>query len=162
MRDSSRMPTKKKTTKKKTTTAAPKVKAAPAKSYKESPLKGMPIDEWLRTQVSGWQRDLIEKLVALTRKAAPKATISIKWRQPTLEANGPFAFIKPAKAHVTFGFFRGAELKDPAGLLVQEGGARMKIIRYTEDGPIPTRALSALIKDAVAQNLAKGSAMFDR
>jgi hypothetical protein len=156
------MPTTKNETKTKKEAAPAKVKAAPAKSYKESPLKGMPIEEWLRTEVSGWQRDLIEKLVALTRKAAPKATISIKWRQPTLEANGPFAFIKPAKAHVTFGFFRGTELADPTGLLVQKDGARMKLIRYTSDGPIDARALSALIKDAVAQNLEKGSAMFER
>jgi hypothetical protein len=155
------MPTTKKKTTKKKTAAKVKVKA-PAKSYKESPLKGMPVDEWLKKHVSGWQRDLIAKLVALTKKSAPKASIAIKWRQPTLEANGPLGFIKPAKAHVTMGFFRGAELDDPKGLLHTEGGARMKIIRFTDPPALDAAGLGGLIKQAVALNLEKGSAMFDR
>ena len=61
-------------------------------------------------RLAGWQVTLVRRLIALVRKAAPGATAAIKWGQPVFESDGPFAFIRPAKTHVTFGFWRGSEI----------------------------------------------------
>jgi hypothetical protein len=138
------MAAKKKTTKKAPARATPKV----------SPLKGMSVDAWVKAKTAGWQREVIGKLLALAKRAAPGATVSIKWAQPVFEQNGPFAFIKPAKAHVTFGFWRGAELTDGAGVL--EGGDRMKHVKIASAEALDEKRLAAFVREAVALNAAKG------
>ena len=56
------------------------------------------------------QAETIRRLRAIVWEAAPKAVESIKWGQPVYEQVGPFAFIKAASKHVTFGFWRGTEI----------------------------------------------------
>jgi hypothetical protein len=150
------MPTAKKTAAKKTPTAKKAAtKKAPAGTMpKVSPLRGMDVDEWVKKKASGWQLALVEELVRVARKAAPKATYAVKWGIPVLDANGPVAFIKLAKAHVTFGFWRGAELADTAGLL--EGGDRMRHLKISEKDKVPVAALSAFVKEAARLNAEKG------
>ena len=132
-------------------------KATPVRSVtKESPLKGMPLGDWVKAKASGWQVGAIERLIKIVRAAAPEASATIKWGQPVFESNGPFAFIRPAKAHVTFGFWRGTEIVDPKKLL--EGtGDRMAHIKIRSADAIDEAALSAMIKDAVRLNQEKGS-----
>jgi len=58
-----------------------------------------------------------------------------------------FAYVNAFRAHVNVGFFRGAELADPNGLLVGTG----KIMRHVELGPdhdVDTAALRKLIQTA--------------
>src|SRR5262249_29747295 len=134
--------TAKKTAAKKTAakkTAAKKT-AAPRMVAKVSPLKGMPVDQFVATKIAGWQSDVARSLLALVQKAAPEATVAIKWGQPVFELNGPFAFLKPAKAHLTFGFWRGAELDDPKRLL--SGGERMSHVKLTGPGEVDASALT--------------------
>lgn len=129
--------------------------AATREAYKVSPLRGMPVDEWIRTKTGGWQSDVIRRVVELVRKAAPEATVSIKWSQPVFEQDGPFAFIKPAKAHVSVGFWRGGEVADPKGLL--ERGDRMGHFKLHGPDELDEKALLAMVKDAVRLNREKGS-----
>jgi hypothetical protein len=123
---------------------------------KESPLKGMPVAQWMKEKTSGWQAQVVERLLGLVKEVAPESTSSIKWGQPVFEANGPFAYVRPAKAHVTFGFWRGAELADPKKLLAGAGD-RMTHMKITSPDQIDAGALRALIKDAVRLNREKGS-----
>ena len=59
----------------------------------------------------------------------------------------PFAYVNVFKAHANVGFYFGAELKDPAGLL--EGtGRRMRHVSITPGAPLDSKALSALIQEA--------------
>jgi hypothetical protein len=122
---------------------------------KVSPMKGMAVDAWVKKKTSGWQRTVVERLLALAKRAAPAAAVTIKWAQPVLEQNGPLAFIKPAKAHVTFGFWRGAELTDDDGVL--EGGDRMKHVKIGSLEALDERRLSALLRQAVALNAKHGN-----
>ena len=58
-----------------------------------------------------------------------------------------FAYVNAFTAHVNVGFFRGAELADPDGLLEGTG----KLMRHVKLGPgsdIDERALTHLIKTA--------------
>ena len=63
-------------------------------------------------------------------------------------------FIKAAKAHVTFGFWRGAELSDDGGVL--EGGERMKHVKITSPDTLDEELLAALVREAAALNGSKG------
>src|SRR5262245_6345850 len=61
----------------------------------------------------------------------------------------PFAYVNVFKAHVNVGFYVGAELKDPAGLL--EGtGKRMRHVKVQPGTPLDAKALGALIQDSYA------------
>jgi hypothetical protein len=60
-----------------------------------------------------------------------------------------FAYVNAFKAHVNVGFFRGAEIADPDGLLEGTG----KFMRHVKLGPgrdIDARALRKLIETAYA------------
>ena len=58
-----------------------------------------------------------------------------------------FAYVNVFKAHVNVGFFRGAELDDPAGLL--EGtGKRMRHVKLKPGATPDEAALQALIEAA--------------
>ncbi|REK10773.1 MAG: DUF1801 domain-containing protein [Planctomycetota bacterium] len=60
-----------------------------------------------------------------------------------------FAYVNAFKAHVNVGFFRGAELADPAGLL--EGtGKLMRHVKLRPDNKIDDDALAQLIEAAYA------------
>ena len=62
-------------------------------------------------------------------------------------ADAAFAYVNAFKAHVNIGFFRGAELADPMGLL--EGtGKYMRHVKLRFDGRIDAAALVKLIESA--------------
>jgi hypothetical protein len=121
---------------------------------KVSKLKGMPVDDYV-AKLTESQQAIVSALRKIARKAAPDATEAIKWAQPIFEDDGPFAYIKPAKNHVTFGFWRGAELTDPKSLL--DGGDRMKHVKLASTKDIDKAALTAFIKQAVELNRTKGN-----
>jgi hypothetical protein len=123
---------------------------------KASPLKGMPIEQWANEKTSGWQAEAVAKIVSLVKKAAPDATASIKWGQPVFESNGPFAYIRPARGHVTFGFWRGGEIADPKKLLEGDGD-RMQHMKLAGLDAIDEKAITAMVKEAVRLNREKGS-----
>ena len=59
----------------------------------------------------------------------------------------PFAYVGAFKAHVNVGFFCGAQLPDPAGLL-EGSGKRMRHVKLTPDEEPDAAALGALIDAA--------------
>lgn len=121
---------------------------------KVSPLRGMDVDAWIAALAPPHQAGIVRALIATARKAAPQARLSIKWGQPVFEENGPIAFIKPAKAHVTFGFWRGAQLRDPKGVL--EGGEVMRHVKVRTEADIGKLSVGAFMREAVALNRAQG------
>jgi hypothetical protein len=62
-------------------------------------------------------------------------------------ADVAFAYVGVYTAHVSIGFFHGAELADPAGLL-QGTGRRMRHVKLTPDVECDADALAALIDAA--------------
>ena len=62
-------------------------------------------------------------------------------------ADAAFAYVNAFTSHVNVGFFRGAELADPAGLL--EGtGKYMRHVKIRPDGELEAKALMGLIQTA--------------
>jgi hypothetical protein len=115
---------------------------------------GTTVDEYVAS-LDGWRRAAATVLRQLAREAAPDARESIKWGQPVYELNGPFAWMKAFKSTVNFGFWRGADLTDPQGLLEGEGD-RMRHIKVREGAPPPVEELRRLIGEAVQLNAEKG------
>jgi hypothetical protein len=68
--------------------------------------------------------------------------------QPTACVDGAaFAYVDAFRAHVNVGFFRGAELPDPKGLL--EGtGRRMRHVKLRPAEEVDAMALTTLIRTA--------------
>jgi len=130
-------------------------RAPPRCTLKVSPLRGSPVDDYIEARVTGWQADAVRELVKLVHRVAPAAKSVIKWAQPVFECNGPFAFIKPATAHVTLGFWRGADLADPHGLLEGEG-ERMRHVKLKNLGEVKKPALAAFVREAVKLNQRDG------
>jgi hypothetical protein len=60
-----------------------------------------------------------------------------------------FGYVNAFSAHVNVGFFKGAELPDPAGLLLGTGKA-MRHVKLEPGKPIDEAALRALIATAYA------------
>ena len=123
--------------------------------YKVSPLRGMRVDAWIEGKTSGWQSGAARRVRDVIAAAAPEATCSIKWGQPVWEHNGPFAFFKPARAHVSVGFWRGSEIADPKGILTR--GDRMGHFKLLGPGDLDDAALTVMVKDAVRLNREKGT-----
>jgi hypothetical protein len=74
----------------------------------------------------------------------------------------PFAYVNVAKAHVTIGFFLGADLADPARLLAGTG-KRMRHVKLKVGKEIDSKALGNLIqasynevKEALNRRAAEG------
>ena len=63
--------------------------------------------------------------------------------------DAPFGYVNVFRAHVNVGFFCGAELADPAGLL-EGSGRRMRHVKVKPDANLNFAALSALIDAAYA------------
>ncbi|MBK6461190.1 MAG: DUF1801 domain-containing protein [Myxococcales bacterium] len=105
--------------------------------------------------LSGWQKEVVTSLREIVRRAAPEASESIKWGQPVYELSGPFAHIKAFARSVNLGFWRGAELADPAGLLTGDG-ARMRHMSLSALAEVREEPIVALVREAVRRNREKG------
>lgn len=62
-------------------------------------------------------------------------------------ADAAFAYVNAFTAHVNVGFFRGAELADPAGLL-EGSGKFMRHVKIRPGSDVDAAALAALIEAA--------------
>ena len=58
-----------------------------------------------------------------------------------------FGYVDAFSAHVNLGFFHGADLDDPAGLL-EGAGKRMRHVKVRWGQPVDAAALNALIASA--------------
>ena len=68
--------------------------------------------------------------------------------QPTAcVADAAFAYVAAYRAHAAVGFFHGADLPDPSGLL-EGSGKRMRHVKLRWGQPAPEAALQALITAA--------------
>ena len=61
--------------------------------------------------------------------------------------DAPFGYVNVFRAHVNVGFFHGAELEDPTGLL-EGSGKRMRHVKLKPGADVNVAALSALIDAA--------------
>jgi hypothetical protein len=104
-------------------------------------------DDYLADQ-SPKNRTIIRALRRFVKRVAPKLTETVKWGNGCwVGKKGPVAYVYSDTGFVQFGFFRGASLKDPKGLL--EGkGEYVRHIKVRRSSEIDERAFAALLKQA--------------
>lgn len=128
----------------------------PRRTEAVSPSAGLTIEQWVAKKIAAEQVPVASAIMMLVAEAAPDAKGVIKWGQPVFELNGPMAYFRGSKEHVTFGFWRGTQLTDPNGLLEGEGD-RMKHIKLRDTESMPREALKQFVKQAAQLNREQGS-----
>ena len=75
------------------------------------------VEAWFAAAAEG-QRPTLEALRELILTVAPEVTEEIKWGRPCYSnARGLVCYLHHTKSYATLGFYKGAELDDPEGLL---------------------------------------------
>ena len=102
------------------------------------------------------QRAIIAALRETVKTTVPDAIESIKWGQPVFELNGPIVFIRSARAHVTFGFWRGAELEAQGFIGLEGDGDRMRHLKIASLDEIDHDTIGRLVDAAAELNRVHG------
>jgi hypothetical protein len=114
-------------------------------------LNGAPVE--LRSIAKKWflqMRRCGDDVVELIHDGCPVACVE----------DAPFAYVNSFKSHVNVGFFQGAAIDDPAGLL-EGNGKRMRHAKLTADRDVNAAELSKLIEAAYADIKARLNAERD-
>jgi len=107
-------------------------------------------------ELGDWRGEMLARLRALIRAADPDVIEEWKWRGvPVWSHAGILCTGETYKAVVKMTFAKGASLPDPAGLFNAslEGNTR-RAIDFREGDEIDAEALTALLRAAVALNVA--------
>lgn len=103
------------------------------------------ICETLRASIASVHKDVVE--VAWRRQRVASYGIGPK------KSSEHYAYIAPQRSHVNMGFYRGAFLNDPNGLL--EGkGAMSRHVKIHEPVLAASPELKKLIRQAISERLA--------
>ena len=98
-------------------------------------------------------QEILQRLRATIRKAAPKAGETIKYGIPTFTLNGNLVFFSAYKNHIGFYPRMNAFKKE---LSAYEGGKGT--IRFPIDKPLPFALIGKLVKFRVKENLERAKA----
>ena len=111
-----------------------------------------------------WREATLSRMRALMCEADPDMTEEQKWRKPSNGMKGVPVWShhgivctgETYKASVKFTFAHGASLPDPSKLFNSSlDGATRRAIDIAEGGQVSARAFKALVKAAVAFNIAE-------
>ena len=113
--------------------------------------------------IDGWRGAALQRMRGLIKEADPAIVEAVKWRKPSnpagvpvWEHDGLVCTGETYKAYLKLTFARGASLSDPAGLFNAslDGGTR-RAIDIREEDTIDGEAFKALVREAVAENVAR-------
>ncbi len=138
--------------------AKPAVKKPSTPAKKASAAKAKP-----PLSSTDWRRDTLDKARAIILSADPQIVETVKWRKPSnpagvpvWERDGIICTGETYKTYVKLTFMHGAALEDPSTLFnAGLGGGTRRAIDFQEGDKINEKALKALVKAAVALNVAK-------
>jgi len=145
-------------------TPAKKAVRTPAKQAARTPAKkaapsararGVTVDVYA-AKLAPAQRAAFELLRRIVAAAAPGVTASIKWGQPVFEAGGPLCYARGSRAHLTFGFWRGAELAAQGFAGLEGTGSRMRHLRVTGPADVDRARIGRMVRAAARLNAERG------
>ena len=108
-------------------------------------------------ELGDWRGEMLGRIRSLIKEADPDVVEEWKWMGvPVWEHDGIICTGETYKSVVKMTFAKGAALKDPSGLFNSslDGNVR-RAIDVREGEKLDTRALKALIREAVALNKSK-------
>jgi hypothetical protein len=103
----------------------------------------------------GWRRRVVDSLRGAARAGGPLAE-QIKWGHLVYSHNGPVLLIRAEDERVLFGFWRGKRLRERDGNLRASGKYEMATITFVEGDGVDLHQARALVKAAIALNVALG------
>lgn len=106
-------------------------------------------------QIGGWRGEMLGRMRALIQSADPDVLEEWKWGIPVWSHDGIICTGETYNTKVKLTFAKGALVKDPSHLFNSslEGNVR-RAIDIQEGGKIDAAALKALVRAAVALNVA--------
>ncbi|MBT9471641.1 MAG: DUF1801 domain-containing protein [Pseudomonadota bacterium] len=108
--------------------------------------------------LDGWQADTA-KLLRQQIAAAGDLAEDFKWGHPMWSAGGAVCLFKSFKSHMTFAFWRGAQLTDLDPRLEPGGSFNMAAIKLTGPDQITSNEVGRLVAAAIALNREHGDPM---
>lgn len=110
-------------------------------------------------ELGDWRGETLSRLRRLILEADPEIVEEWKWANPVWSKGGIICTGETYKAAVKTTFAKGASVDDPAGLFNSslQGGTR-RAIDFRKGEPIDEEAFKALVRSAVAVNLARKQA----
>jgi hypothetical protein len=97
------------------------------------------------------QLALARQVRAAVCKAAPKAEETMRMGMLFFDARGPICFLQPHAKHLNLGFWRGAHLPDPRGVL-QGTGRHMRHLKIRAPVDVDAAAIGALVRAGAKLN----------
>jgi hypothetical protein len=138
--------------------ASRRISETKGKKVSEPKAAGKAASRLISEKIAGlgdWRGDTLARMRALIREADPDVLEEWKWMgTPVWSHEGGICTGESYKSVVKLTFFKGASLKDPAGLFNSSlDGNTRRAIDIHEDEEIDAEAFKALIRAAVALNL---------
>jgi hypothetical protein len=108
-------------------------------------------------ELGDWRGKVLAKLRALIKEVDPDVVETWKWRGvPVWEHGGMICTGESYKNYIKVTFAKGAALEDPAGMFNSSlDGNTRRAIDFHEGVKINEKAFKALVKGAIALNVAK-------
>jgi hypothetical protein len=115
------------------------------------------VDDYLNA-LPAWQQNLCTRLRRLIHAVDPEIEETIKrTRQPYFVLQGNVCAFLATKDHVNLFVYDGAIVPDPEGIITAgHGNATARTVAFWEGDPIPEEALTAFLRQVVANNRAGG------
>lgn len=109
-------------------------------------------------RLPAWQRTMCEQLRDLVHAADPEVVETIKRTvQPYFVLEGNVCALLAARDHVNLFLYDGAMVPDPEGIVTGGHGNRTaRTVAFREGDVINARALTAMLRQIVANNRAGG------
>ena len=108
------------------------------------------VDSWM-AELDPSLRDIAQALRELILQAAPGIAESIKWNTPNYAKGGSACYLAANKGHINLGFFNGAGLPNPDGL-IEGTGEKMRHIKVRKPEDIRPDVFTSLVQEAVRLN----------
>ena len=123
--------------------------------------RGGPVAE-LVAKTPGWRGAMLAKLRRIVGEADPEIAEDVKWKKPSnplgaavWSHNGQVCVGIILKERVRLAFSAGSSLPDPKKLFNAQLLGKSRAIDFSQNEKVDERALKAIVKAAIAHNLAK-------
>ena len=107
------------------------------------------VDSWMADLSPGLQ-PIAEALRRLILEADPNLSEAIKWGNPVYEKRGKVCYLGAmSDRYMTLGFFNGASLTDPQGL-IEGTGAKMRHVKVRKLEEVRPEVLTSMVEEAIS------------
>ena len=101
------------------------------------------VDSWME-ELDPSLRDIAQTLRWLVLQAVPDISESVKWGTPNYAKSGNVCYLAANNGYINLGFFNGAGLNNPDGL-IEGTGAKMRHIKVRRLEDIRPEVFASLV-----------------